>query len=275
MPARMKLSSVYSTLPPAERKVADYILAYPDEAAHMVINEIARKAGVSVPSVTRLARKLGYNGFMDFRVSLASGTSSIKREGTMPITSDDTDDQLIKKLMIGQMAALESTLRVIDTQKLSELADAALKANRIVWFGVGAAMNIASVYSEQLCRLGLDSTICSERAIMHNYAKRMKAGDIVIAITRTGKTQRTLDALRTAKDAGATTVMCTNLVNSPGQNYSDYFICTSRQDELYRICGYETCTSMCALFETMMTLIVKKRGFESKSQFLETIAYNR
>ena len=59
MPARMKLSSVYSTLPHAEQKVADFILEDPDRAAHMVINEIARCSGVSVPSVTRLARKLG------------------------------------------------------------------------------------------------------------------------------------------------------------------------------------------------------------------------
>ena len=37
----------------------------------MVINEIAEAAGVSVPSVTRLARRLGYKGFLDFRVALA------------------------------------------------------------------------------------------------------------------------------------------------------------------------------------------------------------
>lgn len=275
MPARMKLSSVYSTLPPAERKVADYILAYPDEAAHMVINEIARKAGVSVPSVTRLARKLGYNGFMDFRVSLASGSSSVVSSSTLPIRSDDSDEQLINKLMIGHIAAIESTLRVLDAPKLSRLPNIIMQANRIVWFGLGASMKLASIYSEQLCRLGLDSVICCERPIMHNYAKCLQHGDIAIAISRTGKTQRTLDALRTAKEAGATTVFITNLVNSSGENHADYFICTSRQDELYRICGYETCTSMCALFETLMTLIVKKKGFESKSQFLETIAYNR
>lgn len=63
MPAKMKIRSAYSTLPTAERKVADFILENPARASLMVINEIAEAAGVSVPSVTRLARKLGYNGF--------------------------------------------------------------------------------------------------------------------------------------------------------------------------------------------------------------------
>ena len=71
MPANNKIRSAYVTLPSAERKVADFILDNPDRAMRMVINEIAEAAGVSVPSVTRLARRLGYKGFLDFRVALA------------------------------------------------------------------------------------------------------------------------------------------------------------------------------------------------------------
>ena len=73
MPALMKIRSAYSSLPSAERKVADFILNDPKQASLMVINDIARASNVSVPSVTRLARKLGYDGFMEFRVALAAG----------------------------------------------------------------------------------------------------------------------------------------------------------------------------------------------------------
>lgn len=66
MPANNKIRSAYVTLPSAERKVADFILDNPDRAMRMVINEIAEAAGVSVPSVTRLA------GGLDTRASLIS-----------------------------------------------------------------------------------------------------------------------------------------------------------------------------------------------------------
>ena len=59
MPANNKIRSAYGTLPSAERKVADFILDDPERAMRMVINEIAEAAGVSVRSVTRLARRLG------------------------------------------------------------------------------------------------------------------------------------------------------------------------------------------------------------------------
>ena len=271
MPARMKLSSVYSTLPPAERKVADFILANPDEAAHMVINEIAHHAGVSVPSVTRLARKLGYDGFMDFRVSLASSSASIKTDYTQPISSADPDDVMIRKIMTGHMAALESTLRVLDAAKFSELAENVLKANRVVWFCTGNCVDLANTISDSLCRLGVDSVVIGSRGIMHTFASFVKEGDLVFALTRTGKTQRTLDCLRIAKEHGASTALVTNLISSSGERYADYFFCTSRQDELYRISGYETITSQCALLETLLTLVEKKKGFSSKAHFLETM----
>lgn len=260
MPARMKLSSVYSTLPPAERKVADFILEDPDRAAHMVINEIAHCAGVSVPSVTRLARKLGYAGFMEFRVSLASGTSSVDRIGVHAISASDTDEEVMQKLLIGHMTAIESTLKVLDLKSISSLAEKVLGCGRVIWFAVGSCVQLAANVSDGLCRLGLDSIVISNRNIMKCYAACAKEGDLVFAITRTGRTQLTLDCLKTAKECGAETVLITNLVNSPGEPYADHFICTSRQDELYRFCGYETGTSICALLESFMILVERKKG---------------
>ena len=271
MPERMKLSSVYSTLPPAERKVADFILANPDEAAHMVINEIAHHAGVSVPSVTRLARKLGYDGFMDFRVSLASSTSSVRTDYEQPITSSDPDEVMIRKILTGHMSAIESTMRVLDTDKFSALASEILASRRVVWIGTGTCVDIANAFSDSLCRLGIDSVVVGGRGIMHTYVAGMKDNDLVIALTRTGKTQRTLDGLRIAKENGAKTALITNLVNSAGEQYADYFFCTSRHDELYRICGYESVTSLGALLETLLTIVERKKGFSSKAHFLETM----
>lgn len=261
MPARMKLSSVYSTLPPAEKKVADYILSHPDEATHMVINEIAQEAGVSVPSVTRLARKLGYSGFMDFRVSLASGSSAVKREISLPISSADSIEVIIQKLMGGHISAIESTLKVLDTEKLSHLCDRIFACKRVVWFSVGSCVQLAINVSDGLCHMGVDSVVIGNRslAIMQDYAERMGKDDLVFCLTRSGKTHQTLSCLKTAKANGAETVLITNLVNSPGEQYADHFICTSRHDDLYRISGYDTGTAMCALLETFMVIAGMKK----------------
>ena len=204
---------------------------------------------------------------MEFRVSLASGSSSIDRMGVHAINDADSDEEVMQKLMIGHMTAIESTLKVMDLGEISALADKVLKCRRVIWFAVGSCVQLAANVSDGLCRIGVDSVVISNRGIMKSYASCVKEDDLVFAITRTGRTQLTLDCLMTAKENGAETVLITNLVNSPGEAYADHFICASRQDELYRFCGYETGTSICALLESFLILIERKSGLCSREHY--------
>lgn len=259
MPARMRLSSVYSALPPAERKVADFIMNDPDRAARMVINDIAREAEVSVPSVTRLAKKLGYSGFMEFRVALASDASVVDFDTRQPISETDGDEILLKKMLAGHMLAIESSLKVLSSDRLSELASKVSDFRRVLWFAVGSVSNLAKNISDSFCRMGIDSFVIDDRGIMNTYAERTDENDLVICLTRSGKTKQTLDCLRTARQQGAVTVLLTNMFNSDGEKVADYYICTSHHDDLYRIFGYESGTAMCALLESFMILVGKHK----------------
>ncbi|MCH5278270.1 MAG: MurR/RpiR family transcriptional regulator [Christensenellaceae bacterium] len=271
MPARMKLSSIYTTLPPAERRVADFILSDPDAASRMVITDIATGAGVSLPSVTRLAKKLGYDGFMDFRVALASSRSVIHSIIDEPISINDSDQVFIHKLMVGQMRAVESTLRVLNKEMLCELADKMIASNRIVWFGVGNSLSIVTGINDYLVRIGIDSMIMHEASFMRTYAKHLGIGDLFFGVSRTGVTKRTLDCLRIAKEHGAATAFMTNFTNSPAEDLADFFICTSRMDELYRLCGIETNSAQKALLEVLSALIAKKIGHICEEGFIELL----
>ncbi len=271
MPARMRLSSVYSTLPPAERRVADFILSKQDSVSHMIINEIAEGAGVSLPSVTRLAKRLGYDGFMDFRVALASGGSAIGDPCEEPVAADDEDEVFVHKLMVGQMRAIESTLRILNKPGLCGLAENMVNSRRIVWFGVGGALDVAVNISSNLVRMGLDSTVMREENCMKAYVKRLGKGDLFFGISRTGATQKTLECLEEAKKNGATTAFMTNLINSPAENTADYFICTSRLDDLYRLCGFETNSAQNALLEVLSFLIAKKLRHIARTDFVDLL----
>ena len=130
MPAKTKIVSAYDSLPSAEKKVADFILKDPKRASLMVINDIAKAADVSVPSVTRLAKKLGYDGFMDFRVALAECSSESITMDIEPLRDDDADTAAIEKLFISSMRCIEETLKVLDAAKLSKFCDDIIEQTR-------------------------------------------------------------------------------------------------------------------------------------------------
>ena len=257
MPARMKIRSAYSTLPTAERKVADFILENPDKASLMVINEIAAGAGVSVPSVTRLAKKLGYNGFMDFRVALAAGSSSITSLKSGPLTESDSDEAAIEKMFLAYMRSIEDTLKAIDKGALCALAKRVVKAGRIFIFGAGSSAMLSADFALQLNMLGFDATAVSDPVVMELYAARFKKEDVFIGISRSGRTKNILDGLRAAKRRGSFCAFISNYITSPASQIADSFFCTARVDDLRSSVGKESNVSMYTLLGALEVLIAR------------------
>ncbi|MBW8835740.1 MAG: SIS domain-containing protein [Burkholderia sp.] len=76
------IRSALASLRPAERKVADMVLNDVDFAMRASITELAQRADVSEPSVTRFCRAIGAHGLRDFKMQLAQSVA-----GGMPYSS--------------------------------------------------------------------------------------------------------------------------------------------------------------------------------------------
>src|SRR5580693_9237344 len=57
-------------LSPAQRRIAQYLLDHMPDSAFLSSVTLARRAGVSQPSVTRFAAALGFSGYPAFRDAL-------------------------------------------------------------------------------------------------------------------------------------------------------------------------------------------------------------
>ena len=56
---RRKIESVYGRLRPSEKKTADYLLEYRGRAGDLLLEDLAREAGVSQPTILRFVKALG------------------------------------------------------------------------------------------------------------------------------------------------------------------------------------------------------------------------
>ena len=68
------IHSLIDSFSAKERKVADYIIANPQDAVHPSIEELSETIGVSESTLVRFVRKLGYGGYQQFRIALATET---------------------------------------------------------------------------------------------------------------------------------------------------------------------------------------------------------
>ena len=66
-----KIRSSYNQLTKAEKKVADYILAYPKDVLFMSITDLAEACEVGDTSVFRFCKTMELKGYQEFKMMLS------------------------------------------------------------------------------------------------------------------------------------------------------------------------------------------------------------
>ena len=68
----VQIGSGYGDLRKSEKQAADYILNHMEEAAELPLDRLAEAAKVSQPTVLRMLKAVGYEGYRDFRYQLVA-----------------------------------------------------------------------------------------------------------------------------------------------------------------------------------------------------------
>jgi len=92
------IADAKTSLRKSEQKVADYVLEHPSDVIHMRIVDLASEANVSEPTVVRFCRALHYDGFQDFKLTLAQGLASNANFEQFSLNSKDTVSEFKQKI---------------------------------------------------------------------------------------------------------------------------------------------------------------------------------
>ena len=110
----------------------------------------------------------------------------------------------------------------IDTSELNALADAISEASQVITVGAGGAYYAAEQITHFLRSLAGIPTRCIAAYEMENDAGTINNGDVVIAVSQSGETADTLDAVRLAQHRGARIASIVNMPGSTLSRLSDY-----------------------------------------------------
>ena len=187
---------------PVEQRIADAILADLPAAAQSGVSELAALAGVSVAAVSRFAKALSCAHVRELRARLAEAGTVGRR------FLDDADAPPLPALhaQIGSdaEAALRRNLGGLSENVVHALADALSTARRVHVFGMGGSSAMfAQELQQRLTRLGLPVAACSDAVAMRMLAATLEDGDLVIAMSISGRNRELLEACDIATGYGA------------------------------------------------------------------------
>lgn len=202
---RERIQSRYSDLTPSFRRLADFILEQPLDAAFMTATELAHYMNLDAATVVRFSQMLGYTGFRELSHELQQVVKDelVASYSPSPHTPDDT--LLFQNLLENERHNLALAQARLGQQ--AGMLHSALQAARRIWVtGQGYGAHLAALCGLVLLEHGLPATfVASDLPEIAASFGRLDSTDAVIGFAVAETELDVASAIRFARECGART----------------------------------------------------------------------
>lgn len=228
------ITVLYDQLFDAEQKIAKFILNNPKKVVDMTVSELAEISDVSIASVSRFCRKVGLKGFAQLKISLAQELVDTHKSGE--ISNDisvDNIPQSLQNILANKITELKQTVNLINTDEFREILEGIRDASRVQVIAVGNTIPVAIDAAFKFNELGIPTTAGTIWETQLSYSFTLGKGDVLIAISNSGESDKVLEAVKIANNNKAMTIGITNSPHSAIGEEVQYHITTATREKLF------------------------------------------
>lgn len=210
------------SLTPAEKRVAEFVLASPREVSRMSLQKLAKRCECGEATVVRLCRTIGLSGYTQFKEQLAVQLlNPPAKNDEVKLSASHRMEEILESVFELNILNLRKTLEVAAVEEYEKACEVIAGTGKICFFAIGDAAFPCSYASLRFRRIGYDCFADSDADIQIVNACNMKKGDVAIAISHSGRTKQVVEAMRIARERGAFTICITKAGKSELTKYSD------------------------------------------------------
>lgn len=212
-----------------DKKLASFVLENIDFAVNSSIGDLAEQAGVSAPTVTRFCRRLGCQGYPDFKVQLAK-ISYVGLRYLTPETQTNTVEEVAEDIITKAQNALFQLHRQLDLKAIEKAAQLLRGAQFIQAFGAtGNSAMIANELHNRLFRLGCHVNASTDHSMSQMLSAAAQPGTVVIASSISGRDLDLVQCIKLLRARSIPTIALTQS-HSPVAEACDVLIAIDLQE---------------------------------------------
>jgi len=242
-----RLANTYGTLPNAQRAIADVIMSDPLLGALWGIEEMAARAKVSVGSVIRLARQLGYKSFSEFRDALRAACSARSGEPALNHLEPPTDVfGALGEVVRRDGEELTRLMQAVDHPMLEAATRLLVGADHRVILGRGLGHVMGTIFAFHLTQAGVPC-IAAIPSDFSNQVANLDERDLMMVLSFAPYSRETVDSAIFAKASGVPVLAFSDRPDSPLAPYADILIPVPSEDLLFS-CSVTTFAALAHAF---------------------------
>lgn len=198
----------------SERRIVAHLNDDPHGFARANVKDVAAAVSVSEPTVVRFCRRVGCQGFKDFKLQIVQDLAyrqAISEGEPQEETSPEAGSGERRKagrqaglIHAAARTALDRTLNLVDWHMVERSAEAIVQARRVVIYGIGgSSATFAQEMHNRLFRLDISSMPFTDSYMQRMAAAALSRQDVALFISSTGRPRALYDSLELARHFGA------------------------------------------------------------------------
>ncbi|WP_225046733.1 MurR/RpiR family transcriptional regulator [Lacticaseibacillus kribbianus] len=271
MSVKGRINNAMAGLSEAETKVADFVLAHPEEVINMTASQLAAAADSSPASVIRLTKRLDIEGFTALKILLA--TDLTKAPSDPAADSDITEGEALgsikQKLLGSALQSIRETTDQVNEGEVDALVRAIKSTHQLYLFGIGASALAAANICQKWNRIGYPTVADADLNALLPKLVNARRGDVLWVISNSGESPEVLIAAKEARRRGVRLASLTRFGNNSLAKLSDIAVHTSQPMEREnRIAATNSLLAQFMIIDVIFYYFVS-RNFAASAQALD------
>ena len=224
-------------LPPIQKKIGSFVISNPQKAINMSISSLTSASGArSEASVVKFYKELGFSGYHEFKVTLATEIANQGQTAPEQFTTILPSDSIaIVRNKIFQSAVHVLDMNNIDLEDdtLEQIVERIEASQRIVVLGYGTSAVAAYDLFVKLSRLGLDCHYTTDEHATAIILGNPREKDLLFCFSFSGETKNLVAQAELVK--GKIPIICiSGEENSQLAQLSDIYLPIQSFETTYR-----------------------------------------
>ena len=215
---RTLLESRYHQLSAQKQRAADYLLEHQQTAFSLSVQELARAANVSEATVVRLARDLGFSGYLELRAALtAAATRALRPADRFAFEPPNREpSETVLKVAGQEVDNINRTVAALDPLQLKKFVQRLRRADLIATVGLGVSSILARLAAYLFFQIGLRAQpLTRDTLSLAEQVESLPPRSVLLAIAFPAYSRQTIEAAARARARGLPVLALTDGIHSP------------------------------------------------------------
>jgi DNA-binding MurR/RpiR family transcriptional regulator len=255
-----------NNLTETEKLLADYILKNQEQVAGMSLDELAKVSFSSISTIHRLCKKIGLNGFKEFKIKFVEELSSKMNKPEIvdinfPFKKDNSQFQIAMNIKQLYIDTLNNTFSFFDTEQLKDAVDLIYNAEIVDVYAVTNNIQTALNFQDKMQGIGryVNVSLVPMNQVYRAAASNSKNKQVAIILSYSGKTPEIKEiALVLKRKEIETLVICSAQENYLTKLFNYHIFVSSKENLKKKISHFSSHIATQYVLDVIFSCIFNK-----------------